>query len=814
MAGRALEGLRVVELGGFISAPYAGKLLGDLGADVVKVEPPGGDPARHHGPFPGDEHDAEKSGLFLFLNANKRSVTLDLATDTGLQAFRRLLEGADVLVHNETPARMEALGLTWEALAATNPGLVMVSITPFGWDTPRRDWKGPALITTVASGICDRIGDPGRAPLWLPFCAADFQGGIHAAAAALAAVRARRASGRGQHAWLAISEVLATFLGGSALVPYVLQGQRRTRAGHHMPAFYPWEVVEVADGYFEVITMVDEQWQRFIELLGSPDWANDERLQNRWLAPQWAHEIDAWWHPWMRQRTQAELWQLFRERHIAFQPVQTIDRVAAADHLAHRGFWQEVDHPVAGRYRVPGAPYRLSASPWAIASPPPLLGQDNGWLDAGGWPARDPHTGPARPLPGAPGAGDPPLRGIRVLDHGHVWAGPVLGLALAELGAEVIRVNAPGRASGVAMSGVNPLTVERSLDRNDLSLYHGFDRGKRTITLDLTAAEGKELYRRLVAKSDVIIENFAPDVMPRLGLGYEALRAVNPGIILASLSATGATGGPWTDLVTYGPSLAALYGVKSLLGYHDDPKPREDTADLDPTAAGHALVAILAALEYRERTGEGQFIDMAQGEATIQRIAEPIMDYFFYGRVAGTQGNRYPGVAPHGIYRSAGDDEWIAIAARDETEWDALRRMAGGEDGPLGRPEFATLAGRLAHQDALDAAIEAWTSPRDGAELAARLQEAGVPAHAVMNPVTLAADENLAALRAAHLRLGEDIPFAPADLYQGVVWKLTDTPCEVAGPGKPAGSDNACVFRDLLGLDDRELERLRAAGII
>ncbi len=809
MADRALEGLRVVEFGGFIAAPYAGKLMADLGADVIKVEPPGGDPSRRHGPFPGDIADREKSGLYLVLNANKRNTVLDLDSDSGVAAFRALVREADVLVHNEPPARIEALGLTWEQLAAENSGLVMVSITPFGWDTPRRDWKGPALITTVASGVCDRIGDPGRAPLWLPFCAADFQGGIHAAVAAIAGIRARRATGCGQHAWLATSEVVATFLGGSALTPFVLNGQHRKRAGHHMPAFYPWEVVEVADGYFEVITMVDAQWERFLELLGSPEWANDERLRNRWLSPQWAHELDALWHPWMKERTQDELWKLFRERHIAFQPVQPLDRVVASDHLAERGFWQEVEHPAAGRYRMPGAPYRLSATPWSLESPPPLLDEGAavpGWKQRGDAITRErfASTNPAELAP-------PPLRGIRVLDHGHVWAGPVLGLALAELGAEVIRVQAAGRASGVAMSGVNPLTVQKPFDYSDIALYHGFDRGKRTITLNLSSEEGKALYRRLAAKSDVIIENFAPGVMPRLGLGYEALSAINPGIILASLSATGATGGPWTDLVTYGPSLAALYGVKSLLGYHDDPKPREDTADLDPTAAGHALFAILAALEHRERTGLGQFIDMAQGEATMQRIGEPLMDYFLNGRVAGPQGNRYPGVAPHGIYRSKGDDRWIAIAAWSDDEWEALRAHTSGA---LADSRFDTLEGRLEHQDALDAAIEAWTATQEADTLAAELQQRSVPAHAVMDPPSLLADENFAMLREAYLRLGRDIPFEPGDLYQGVVWKLTATPAEVASPGKPMGSDNAYVFGEVLGMDDTTLTGLRERGVI
>ncbi|MBM3140719.1 MAG: CoA transferase [Chloroflexi bacterium] len=375
MADAALEGLRVVEIGDFISAAYATKLLADLGADVVKVEPPEGDSTRRHGPFPGDEPHPERSGLFLFLNTNKRSVTIDRAREEGRALLRDLCARADLVVQNLPPAELQRLGLDYDALAASNPQLVMVSITVFGYDTPYRDWKGTALIATAASGLQHRIGDPGRPPLWLPYCAADFQGGVHGAIAAMMALRARRLSGEGQHAWLSIVEVIGTVMAGSGLGAYVFQGQLRSRSGFHNPGFYPWQVVPVRDGFFEVITMVDEQWARFVRLMGDPPWREDERLQNRWLSFQWSEELDAYWHPWMRERTKAELSALFREHRIAFQPVHTINEVVNSEHLRGRGFWAEVEHPVMGRTPIPGAPYRLSETPWAIRRPPPLLGQ-------------------------------------------------------------------------------------------------------------------------------------------------------------------------------------------------------------------------------------------------------------------------------------------------------------------------------------------------------------------------------------------------------------------------------------------------------
>lgn len=403
------------------------------------------------------------------------------------------------------------------------------------------------------------------------------------------------------------------------------------------------------------------------------------------------------------------------------------------------------------------------------------------------------------------------LAGVRVLDHGHVWAGPLLGRSLAEVGAEVIKVEAPDRASGVVMGGA---VAPAEIATDDPRRYHGYDRGKRAITLDLATDEGRELYLRLIAISDIVIENFSAGVLDGLGIGYEVLSAARPAIIVASLSATGATPGPWRDLRTYGPSLGALYGIKGLLGYLDDPQPREDTADLDPTAAGHAMVAILAALEYRERSGRGQYIDMAQGEATLQRIAEPVFDYLLNGRVAGPQQNRYPGFAPHGVYRASGDDRWLSIVVRDDEEWEALVTLAGDEAPALAEPRFATLAARLAAQDDLDEAIEAWVSQHDAFALTQQLQAVRVAAFPVMGPPDLVADENHEALRRASVTLGPRAQLNIDQLYYGIPWKLTRSPGEIQGPSPTKGGDNDYVFGELLGIDAAERDALRARRVI
>ena len=411
----------------------------------------------------------------------------------------------------------------------------------------------------------------------------------------------------------------------------------------------------------------------------------------------------------------------------------------------------------------------------------------------------------------------PPLSGLRVLDHGHVWAGPLLGLFLADLGAEVIKVGAPHRRSGVSIGGqqapVGSIGGDRgATEPDDPRAFHGLDRGKKSIAIHLGDPRGRELYLQLVAQSDIVLENFSPRVMPSLGLSYNVLAEVNPRIIMIALSAAGATEGPWRSLVTYGPSLAALYGLKSLLGYPDDPQPREDTADLDPTAAGHAFIALLAALEYRERSGRGQFIDLAQGESTLQRAAAPLMDWLLNRRDAQPRGNRGSAIAPHGVYPAAGEDQWLALVVRSDAEWASLCELAP----PLAREEWATMRGRLQDQDALDDAVGQWTRQWDGMELAIQLQGVGVPAFPMMDPTSLLIDDDYHALANAQIDLSAEAaaPVRGGALYTGVPWKLERTPGAIRGPIPNRGEHDDEIYGDLLGLDKSAREELRSAGVI
>ena len=371
----ALEGVRIIEDGGGIAASYAGKLLADLGADVIKIEPPEGDDIRRRGPFPRDLPHRERGGLHLFLDTNKRSIVLDLETAAARRLFRELAASSDAVITSRPIAEQRRLSLTWDDLARANPELAQVSITMWGIGTRREGWQAASLTASLASGISYRIGDPDRSPLGLPYNAPEFQGGIHGAIAALLGRRAARNGAGGQHVWVSIVDIVSSVMAGAGVAAYLFAGQNRSRAGVRMNSFYPYQVAPAKDGFFEVITLVDDQWNRFMELLGDPDWQHDERLKNRWTAFQWADEIDALWHPWMKERTKQELWEQFAANRISFQPVHTIAEVAESDQLAQRDFWREIQ-TADGEQTIPGAPYKLGRTPWRIRRPPPLLGSD------------------------------------------------------------------------------------------------------------------------------------------------------------------------------------------------------------------------------------------------------------------------------------------------------------------------------------------------------------------------------------------------------------------------------------------------------
>jgi crotonobetainyl-CoA:carnitine CoA-transferase CaiB-like acyl-CoA transferase len=380
MKEQALSGLKVVEWGSFISAPFCTKFLADLGAEVIKVEPPGsGDQSRRYGPFPNDIPYSEKSGLFLYLNTNKLGVTLDPSKETGKELLLKLLQDADIFVENQQPSLMKKLKLDFKSVKRINPRLIMTSITPYGQTGPYRDWKGYDINCSALGGISNAMGSPGREPLTPPLCQGYYQGGLMGAIATMIALFERDITGKGLHVDVSIVESWATFHIGVAAQTFLSDGRVRRRSGHralHRP--YPDEVLPCKDGYVCIDTPQKRQWERLLQVMGNPEWANDPIFNDRiQTTDEYADKADAYLTEWLMKHTKEEIFKMTQDNRIPAAPIRTVEEVVNDAQLEARGFFVEVDHPDTGKLKYPGACYQLSETPFAIRRPAPRLGEHN-----------------------------------------------------------------------------------------------------------------------------------------------------------------------------------------------------------------------------------------------------------------------------------------------------------------------------------------------------------------------------------------------------------------------------------------------------
>jgi crotonobetainyl-CoA:carnitine CoA-transferase CaiB-like acyl-CoA transferase len=376
----ALAGIRLVELGEAVSAPYCARLFADYGADVIKVERPGaGDVARAWGPFPGDEPHREKSGLFFFLNTNKRGVTLDWTGAAGRELFFRLVERADVLVENNVPRQMRAWGLDYASLARVNPDLVMISITPFGQSGPYSDWNGYDLNAFHLSGTSSRYcGRPGEPPLQHGTFSADYFGAITGASWGLAAIYGRRNAGGGQHVDVSSAEAIAaTFVGGQNIGAYAQDGRFERRTGVGMSLGAPATILPCKDGYVWILALETAQWNALAEVMGNPEWMQLEMFQEMFVRAQNADAMYPLIELWTMEHGKMEIMEKCQAAGVPVSAVFTVAEAADHPHLKERGYIVEVEHPLLGKVRDLGAAFKLPASPGGPSRAAPLLGQHN-----------------------------------------------------------------------------------------------------------------------------------------------------------------------------------------------------------------------------------------------------------------------------------------------------------------------------------------------------------------------------------------------------------------------------------------------------
>jgi len=821
---RGLEGVKVLELGHMVSAAYATKLMADLGADVIKVEEPDGDRARQRGPFPQGIVDPEQSGLFLYLNSNKRGCTFDLRQDRDKLAD--LVAWADLLIHNYPPAQMAALGIDYHTFRALNPRLVMCTITPFGLTGPYKDYKAYELTTAhgggwgwLGPGGSDR---PDLPPLKAAGHQADFQGGLAAATAALSAYFHALRTGEGEHIDLASQAYIASFLELNVIY-YTYQGLIGSRLGKRL--LYPWGIFECQDGLMFLAVAEEDQWQRLLALMGTPEWSTWEIFQGVVNRTKNQDVLKMYLTEWMKEWRVEDLFRAGQEQRICFAPVFSMADLARQDQLHARHFFVDVAHPRAGTLKHLGAPYQLHDPWWAIRRAAPLLGEHNEEVKASLRPVKaslkQVKTSPEQVTTSPAGSErlrtpdsglrtvNPrlPLAGIRVADFSWVWAGPFCTMHLAHLGAEVIKIESHTRLDLTRRLPFYPKDVEPGINR--CALFNQWNQGKKSVLLNLTSAQGIAIAKELVTKSDIIVENFATGVMDHLGLGYEELKKLKPDLIMASISGYGHTG-PRRHYLAYGPAIAPLTGLSSLTGYVGGSPQEVGISYGDPNSGIHAAVAVCAALAARQRTGRGQHIDVSLWETMEALVAEGWMDYVMNGVQPPRQGNRDPWMAPHDCFRCAGEDDWVTIACATEAEWRALCQ-AIGQPRLADDARFHTARARKANEDELDKLITEWTVQRDKWEVTRLLQAAGVAAFPSMTSRDLVEDAHLNE-RGFFARLAH--PEVGVRTHTGIPWLLTRAPNGVRAPAPVLGQDTDQVMQYILGYSEARIAQLKEEKVL
>ena len=792
---QALNGLQVLELAEGIAGPFCGKLMAGLGADVVKVEPPGGDATRRRGPFPGDNLDPEASGLFLYLNTGKNDVVLDLDEEGDTRRLIEMLRTADVFICAHGLSVLGRHGLHYDDLVAVNPSLVMLSITPFGLRGPYSEFRATNLIVHALSGEMHLAGVNSLPPLKKGGNLADYHAGMQGFIAAMAALFVRHRSGCGQHVEVSHLTSLTSILG--ATLNGWLYDEKVSRRGDADPwslgtaaqrgvdgtRWGPGGVWQAQDGYVLAYGRASADWEGLLKDMGGE--LADPRFATTEGRDEHVDELNELFRSWISVHAKEETYRLAQRHRHPYGFAAAAGDLLRSSQLVARGFFVEIDHPEAGSLPFPGAPFIMSRTPFQFGRAP-RLGEHG--LEAPS--ARESYGGetPAQQVGSNPDR-DKPLAGIRVLDFTHVWAGPYCTRILADLGAQVIKVESITRGDGGCGSGIGR--------------FYAYNRNKLGLTLDLQSEEGAVHIRQLIGISDLVVENFSVGVMKRLGIDYDDCTTIKPDHVYLSMPAFGRTG-PESSFTGMGATQEALSGLLSITG-HPGTLPNPTGVKYgDPNAGVLGAIAAMTAMWHRRMTGEGQLIDLSQREANICTLPEILLDYAMNERTMGAVGNKHPDRAPRGCYRCAGEDRWIAIDVETDAQFRVLG-MAIGRPDLATDPRFAAASSRKQWEEEIDSIIESWTSTRHAYEAMHTLQRAGVPAGAVLTNQQVVEDPHFAAQ--------EFFVKVDADVHAAPPWRFSESRLDIRR-APSLGQHNEYILGEILGLEDREIESLKNNHVI
>ena len=729
----------VVDLSTGIAGAYCTKMLADGGAQVLKVEPVGGDPLRKWSASGHPLGDGEDGALFRYLAASKRIADADVDVE-------EVLAAAHVVVW--TPGSR----LTPAALRSRHPHLVVTSITPFGREGPWRDRAATEFTLQAWSGGIIGLGrgDPDRAPVFVGGQVGEWLAGAYAAVGTMIA----RRRGTGELVDVSILETLALCLTYFPVTYF--DGTGRPFRGKR--SVVTPGVGLAKDGMVAVGVGTGQHWLDFAVMVGHPEWMEDKSLfrERSHLAPAIAE--------WFATHTVDEIREMASAFRLPHALIANGANLPALDHFQERNTYVRI---VGQEFVEPGPPYRLQ----------PATGSGRG-------PSDEHHKGP----------GELPFSGLRVLDMTAFWAGPSCTHVLALLGAEVIHVESPSRVDGTRTLGAAP-SEDQWWEKSPI--FSGLNTNKKSLTLDIQTEAGRRLLDRLIATSDVIVENYTPRVFDQAGLSFDALRALRDDIILVRMPGFGLDG-PWRDNAAFAYTIEDASGLTWLTG-HRDQNPLEPYCLGDPNAGLHALAGLLLALEHRRRTGEGVAVEAAMVDAAVNITAEQVIEYSAYGALLERAGNHGPTATPQNVYPTAdGRDGWVAIAVATDEQWAALVEATG-------HPEWA---GRRA---AIDDELGEWCEARPADQIVELLWPAGVPVAKVMLPHH---QGDLDQLQARSFFEVVDHPVLGAARHSTVPFRFSSGPDHFhVRPAPLLGEHNDELLTEL-GLTTDEIAALEHEGVI
>ena len=603
-------------------------------------------------------------------------------------------------------------------------------------------------------------------------------GGAYAAVAALAGVARARRRGRGEHVDLSLLECMCLSMNTYAPLFASFTGWKQVRGpvrSVELPSIEP-----TADGYVGFCTITGQQFRDFLVLIERPDLLDDHELASAPGRTKRMREFLEAVHPWTVRHATDEIIELATLLRIPVAPIGTGETVTSFEHFRERGTF--VSHP-GGDFVQPRVPYRIGDRPRPAFRPAPTLGEHTGQVR---WDSN--AVDGAAQKDGAPDA--LPLEGVRVLDFTAFWAGPAATHMLAALGADVVKVESIQRPDGMRFTTTARPSVDRWWEWGPV--FNGANAGKRGVTLDMTRPEGLALAKRLVAWADAVVENFTPRVMEGFGLDWEAVAAANPRAIMVRMPGFGLSG-PWRDRTGFAQTMEQVSGMAWVTGLADGP-PLIPRGACDPMAGMHAVVALLVALDERERSGKGTMVEMTMVEAALNAAAEQVVERSAYGTLLHRDGNRGPVAAPQGVYACQGDEQWLALAVATDEQWHGLRRALGDPDGRL------------------DEELARWCAGHDHGALVELLDSHGVPAAPVLAPRDIASNPQM---RARGFFETVEHPVVGTHDLPGLPFRLSERDTGwLPSPPPTLGQHNDEVLRQVVGLGEEEIEALRAEEII